>query len=315
MSYEQFKTDEIEGIVKKAKRKSVIRNIVISAISLIIFGFIFIISNSPILNWASQKAIEDNKLLYEITQPNVEIGAVNKEYGILSGRYTFNKYKLIEDKVVPWGTEQKTFNALGHNNPSGINDSVRVGETENEYRYYNPTNGQRSMLFYHPWFEYTNIQNDLKLIENVPNDAVMEVAISFDKPYSVSEVQEFFKLKNTITWYWVNDYNHNDREQLKGLHESGDTSSFVYGFKNKILQGKGDVVVQNEETYISTLNELKSKGNYDYIVDRLLKSAKQNKKEGLILGVVVTGNKEELLRLKEEKHIRAISLGVVARNY
>jgi hypothetical protein len=35
-------------------------------------------------------------------------------------------------------------------------------------------------------------------------------------------------------------------------------------------------------------------------------------KKGIIIGAVVTGTKEELLKLKDEKHIRAISLGAVA---
>jgi transcriptional regulator CtsR len=72
---------------------------------------------------------------------------------------------------------------------------------------------------------------------------------------------------------------------------------------------------QNEEDFLATLEELKSTGNYDFIIDRLIENVNQNKKEGIILGVVVTGTKEELLKLKEEKHIRARSLGAVSREY
>ncbi|MGM0877945.1 MAG: anti sigma factor C-terminal domain-containing protein [Bacillota bacterium] len=317
MTNEPFQSRDIEGIVKKAKRKSVIRNIVISTISLIFVGSLLIFINGQIVNQAHFKADEGNRLLYKISQPNIRIGGGKFDYGILSGSYTYQKYKLIEDRIIPWGQETQRFNALGHNTSSAISiyDEVRVGETEEEYRHYNTTNGQRTMLFYHPWFEYTTIQNDLALIKNAPSDAVIEVAISFDQPYSVNEIQEFFNLKNKITWYWVNEYNQNDKKQIQGLHDTGTTASQVYGFNVTTLKGEGDIVAQNEEDFLSTLEELKSTGNYDYIIDRLVENGKQNKKEGLILGVVVTGTKEELLKIKEENHIRAISLGAVAREY
>lgn len=303
-----FKSDDIEEIINKAKRKSLIRNIVITTICLIVLGSVMIIGNGVIVGKAGNKAVKSNDLLLEIMQPNVKISSIKFNYGILSGGYTFQKYKLIENKVVPWGEEHNTFNVIGRNEPSALITENAVVEQN-----YNPTNGQRTMLFYHPWFEYTTIQNDLSLIEGAPNDAVMEVAISFDQPFSVNKVQEFFNLRDKITWYYVNEYNQNDKKQLAGVHGSGE--SYVYGFNATTHHGEGDIVVQNEEDYIATLKRLKSHGKYDYIVDVLLDNAKQNQKEGLILGLVVTGTKEELLKLKEEKHIRAISLGAVAREY
>jgi len=319
MKNEPFESNDIERIVKKAKRKSVIRNIVISTITLLFVGALFVNINGQIVNKAHYKADEANRLLFEISQPNIQIGGGKFDYGILSGTYAYNKYKLIEDKVVPWGQDIRTFNAVGRNDKISalaVYDEFRVGESEEEYRYYNTTNGQRTMYFYHPWFEYEAIHNDLDLIQNAPNDSVMEVAISFDQSYSVSEIQEFFNLNNKITWYYVNGYKQSAKEQLKGLYESGDSSSYVYGFN--ATRPKGDtkgIVAQNEEDYLATLEELKSTKNYDFIIDNLLESAKENMKEGIVLGVVVTGTKEELLKLKEEKHIRAISLGAVASEY
>jgi hypothetical protein len=316
MKNEPFRSNDIEGIVKKAKRKSVIRNVFISIISLLVVGALLIFINGQIVGKAHSKASETNRLLYKISQPNVQIGGGKFDYGILSGSYTYHKYKIIENRIIPWGQEKRTFNVIGHNNKSSaiaVYDEIRVGENQEEYRHYNTTNGQRTMQFYHPWIEYTTIHNDLDLIQNAPNDAVMEVAISFEQPFTVSEVQEFFKMNKKITWYWVNDYNQN--AQLQGLHSSGTTASYVYGFNVTTIKGEGDIVAQNEEDFVATLEELKRTGNYDFIIDRLLESSNQNMKEGIIIGVVVTGTKEELLKLKEEKQIRAISLGAVAREY
>jgi hypothetical protein len=315
MTNKPFKPGDIEGIVKNAKRKSIKRNIVITTLSIIILGFIAITGNGVILGWAFNKASEDNQLLYQISQPNVETSETQFSFGILSGEYTYQKYKLIEDKVISWGTEQKEFNALGKNTASAIYDSVSSRESKKGVRYYNPSNGQRMMLFYHPWFEYKTIQNDLSLIEKAPSDAVMEVAISFDKPFSVTEVQKFLNLRKKITWYWVNDYYKNDKKNLQGLHETGDSASLVYGFNATAPGGEGDTLGQNEDDYIAILKKLKGLGSYDYIVDRLLETEKENRNDGLILGVVVTGTKDELLKLKEEKHIRAISLGAVATEF
>lgn len=312
-----FKSSDIKGIVNKAKRKSIIRNIIISTISLLVVGSLLIFINGQIVEKAHFNAVEANELLYKISQPNINIGGGKSDYGILSGSYTYQKYKIIEDRIIPWGQETQTFNALGHNTSSAISiyDEVSVGENEEEYRIYNTTNGQRTMLFYHPWFKYTTIQNDLSLIQNAPNDAVMEVAVSFDQPYSVNEVQEFLKLKNKITWYWINEYNQSAKEDLEGLHHWGDSASYVYGFNVTTQHGEGDIIAQNEDHFLATLEKLKSTGNYDYIIDNLLENVIQNKKEGLIVGVVVTGTKEELLNLKDENHIRAISLGAIAKKY
>ncbi|PLT33515.1 anti sigma factor C-terminal domain-containing protein [Bacillus sp. V5-8f] len=315
MTNKPFKPGDIEGIVKNAKRKSIKRNIIITTLLIIILGFIAIIGNGVIVSWAFNKASEGNELLYEISEPNVVIGQAKLSSGILSGEYIYQKYKLIEDKVVPWGTEQKAFNALGKNTPSAKYDSVSSGETKQGIRYYNPTNGQRMMLFYHPWLEYKTIQNDLSLIEKAPSDAVMEVAISFDRPFSVNEIQKFLNLRKKITWYWVNDYYKNDKKNLQGLHETGDSASLVYGFNATAAGGDGDTLGQNEDDYIAILTKLKGLGSYDYIVDRLLETEKENRNDGLILGVVVTGTKDELLKLKEDKHIRAISLGAVATDF
>jgi hypothetical protein len=318
MNNEPFQSNDIEGIVKKAKRKSVLRNILISTISLLFVGTLFIFINGLIVGNAYNKAVEANRLLFQISEPNINIGGGTFDYGILSGTYSYNKYKVIENRVVPWGNDTREFNALGHNNKGSaisVYDDVSVGKTEEDKQYYNTTNGQRTMQFYHPWFEYTKIHNDLDLIQNAPDNAIMEVAISFDQSYSVSEVQEFFNLKDKITWYRINDYNQDAKEQLKGLHSSGDSASFVYGFNVTMLEGEGDIVAQNEEDFIGTLEELKDTGNYNYFIEPLLESVNQNMKDGIILGVVVTGTKEELLKIKQNNNIRAISLGAVATEY
>lgn len=310
MTNTPFTSDGIDKIVRQAKRKSIVRTIIISTIAMIVLGTIMMIGNASIVNRAHNQAMEENQLLYKISQPNVKQSGSKFDYGILSGSYSYHKYKVIKDKVVPWGEEQQTFNAFGHNNPSTEYDTVREAN-----RYFNPSNGQRSMLFYHPWFDYVTMENDLQLIHTAPDDAVMEVALSFDQPYSVDEVQAFFPLHKKITWYWANDYNANDKQQLQqGLHDSGNTAAHVYGFHATTEEWEGGEA-QDEQDYFAIVKELKNSGGYDHIVNRLLTSAKENQQEGLILGVVITGTKEELLKLEQTPYIRAVSLGAVAREW
>ncbi|WP_246943501.1 anti sigma factor C-terminal domain-containing protein [Bacillus pinisoli] len=318
MNKEPFQSNDIEGIVNKAKRKSVIRNVIISTISVLLIGALFLFINGQIVGKAYNKAVEANRLLFQISQPNIHIGGGTSDYGILSGTYNYNKYKLIEDRVVPWGNDVREFNALGHNHNSSaiaVYDETSVGETEENRHYYNTTNGQRTMQFYHPWFEYKTVHNDLELIQNAPDGAVMEVAVSFDQSYTVSEVQEFFNLKDKITWYRINEYNQDAKEQLQGLHSSGESASYVYGFNVEALKGEGDLVAQDEKDLVATLEELKETGNYGYLIEPLLENVTQNMNDGIILGVVVTGTKEELLKLKDEQHVRGISLGAVATEF
>ncbi|MGD6779803.1 anti sigma factor C-terminal domain-containing protein [Sutcliffiella horikoshii] len=318
MENEAFQSNDIDKIVNKARRKSVIRNIIISTFSLIVVGALFLFINGQVVSKAHLKAADTNRLLYEISHPNVQIGGGEVDYDIFSGSYTYNQFKIIENRIIPWGLELRSFNGIGHNNKSSaiaVYDEIRVGENEDELRRYNTTNGQRVMDFYHPWLDYLAVHYDLDLIQDAPSDAVMEVAISFDQPYTTNEIQEIFKLNNKITWFWVNEYKQNDKKHLEGLHSSGTSASKVYGFNVETLRGEGDIVIQDEKDFLVILEELKSTGNYDFMIDPLLESTKQNMNEGLIVGAVITGTKDELLKLKEEKHIRAISLGAVVRNY
>ena len=41
---------------------------------------------------------------------------------------------------------------------------------------------------------------------------------------------------------------------------------------------KEDIVAQNEEDFLATLEELKSTGNYDFIIDRLIRKCEPKQK-------------------------------------
>ncbi|WP_100371926.1 anti sigma factor C-terminal domain-containing protein [Bacillus sp. FJAT-45037] len=314
MKESPFKPDELNKVMNKAKRKSLFRNIVISVVTLLVLGTLLVYVNNYIVNRAFDRADHRDQLLLSITQPNVERSGTTRDFNILSGDYSYQQYKQIEDKVVPWGREFRTFNALGQNSHRVPRDEVTMINSEDQ-RIYHSVSGQRLMRFYHPLTKYEVMHDDLELIEQAPGDAVMEVALSFDQGYTVGEVRDFLGLQGKITWFWANQHTEDTSETMYERTMGGYQESIVYGFNATGLQGEGDRVHQTEGDYLHLLEQVKESGAYSHHIDHLIQAAHDHIGTGLILGVVVTGTKEELQSLEQEEKVRAISLGAVVTEF
>ena len=83
MKDEPFQFNDIEGIVKKAKGKSVIRNIVISTITLLFVGALFIFINGQIVNLAHVKPLKQISYYMKFRNPILKL----EEGNLIMGFY------------------------------------------------------------------------------------------------------------------------------------------------------------------------------------------------------------------------------------
>lgn len=338
--FDDLKNSKLKRAIRKAKWHSILRNIIIS---LLVFGVVMIggsIINSSIVDklWVPiQIAVSS---FNEISAPNQYIGKSSRYQGFLSGKSEYTTYKIIEGKVVYTGENEYNYgllqeyhgNWIGTESPQILGKSWDAGELG--LQRYNEL-GQREMVFFYPFLNYPNYKNDLDLLKNIGPNKVMEVALSFDKDYSMEEVNEMLPKNVTLSWYWLDDLNELEKEATKPYTEEqqkpdGTTYTIdyppklrsegtVYGIK--AYDPDGTPLEKPEQHFIWALengmeHDTRFKSEFERVFQNVAGEDSEITKEDLrVLGVVVTGDAESLENLRDLPFIKAASLGVITDRY
>lgn len=287
--------------------------------------------NVQLINMSESRAMQDEYALMSISGPNQYFSGITSESGLLSGRMEFSTYKVIEGVPIPWGTRKTVYKAFpflplangGHTNGTSISvpdpDMIREGY---EYtRSYNGLNGQRLMNFYIPDVNYNDkLLNDLPLLDQMDQNKLVEMAISFDKSYSLAEVRAMIPAELTQVWYWVDTYD--NKKYLEPYKDGNGNMSYANPFNESWLYGFGihlDGSQINEKDFIASL-EQGLKGRYEYEFNRIYDylrgdKVKPSETDIRILGVVLTGNAKELQILEGKPYVRGSVLGAVVDKY
>lgn len=322
-------------VIKKAKRKTWIRNILISFIASIVAIVLVQFGALQLTYRASDKALNEEWLRMSLTSPNEYESGYSDQRGFLSGTLEFSTYKIVEGVPVPWGSRMREYTVPGFPKFTGLSGNkgnLTVVDPEMDaksfmyYRQYNASNGQRELMFYVPGVDYNGkILNDLDMVGSMGTNKAAEMAISFDKDYSFDEVRAMLPGEVTPVWYWVDTYDNRETFNFKPYKdERGETSyptpmtkSFgVYGFG---VRPDWDQVEVDE--FLQDLqNGMKQDGRYVKDYERIYNYLKKDKNKPdesdvRILGVVVTGTTEELKSLRGQSYVRASVLGAVAETY
>ncbi|MHA0855759.1 anti sigma factor C-terminal domain-containing protein [Paenibacillus sp. CMAA1364] len=294
--------------------------------------FIGIIGNAQLASWSSKRVIIDEYMLKEISGPNQYVSGITDETGFLSGRIEFNIFKIIEGVPMPWLTKKTVYNVLpllsftshsGNDNGLMLSlpDPEMLKENFGYNRGYNGQNGQRKMAFYIPTVNYNDkVLNDLSIVKKINEEKLVEMAISFDKSYSLDEVQSMIPTKLTQVWYWVDTYD--DKKYFEPYKDGNGNMSYatpviddwVYGFGIHI---DGPVITGSE--FINSL-EKGLDGKYHYEFNRIynyLKAMKDkpDKTDIRLYGVVLTATAKEIQKLSGQSYIRGAVLGAVVDKY
>ncbi|MEB2268246.1 anti-sigma factor [Priestia megaterium] len=296
-----FNEKSLHRTLKKAKYIAFLRTVFISILVVCFVITVLIKGNNYFINKQGNKLTEQLiKENHVRMSPNTFTNTDTISTGILKGTIKSEVFKVIEDKVISWGTEEITYDSLGNFNASFSTHSTIVNDTT----MYHIPNGQREMLFYVPKYKYKLYANDFDMIKDYPNDKYMEMAISFDKNYTLKEVQKMLPTSAHQTWYWVDNY-----AKSTGYRGEPENGRWLLGISKPSPQLGAKLTTTKIKTEADFLNELKKTDPWES------KNLKNRQKNGLIIGVVVTGTKEELLSLRNKPYVKAASLGAVVDKY
>lgn len=338
--FDDLKNSKLKRAVRKAKWHSIFRNIIIS---LLVFGVVMIggsIINRGIVDkmWTPVQIAMHS--FNEISAPNQYIGKSSRYQGFLSGRSEYTTYKIIEGKVVHTGENEYNYGLLKdyHGNWIATESTLILGGSwdaeDLELQRYNEL-GQREMVFFYPFLDYPDYKNDLRLLDNIASDKVMEMALSFDQYYTMEEVNSMLPKNVTLSWYWLDDLNEQEKEASKSRtleQQNPDGTAYtvdypprlrsertVYGIKAN--DPNGTSLKEPEQLFIWALKngvkyDTRFKGEFERVFKNVAGEDNEITKEDFrIFGVVVTGDIESLKNLQGLPFIRAASLGVIVDKY
>jgi hypothetical protein len=330
-----FLTDEmtVSKAIKQAKRRSTVRTFIIGLLaSLVVIGGIQ--SFGQWITNKQQSAVENAVAeSYDIYYPDTFIGETRRFKGTWSGSVVYSTYKLVSGHVVYAGDHEVRYGLFG-DNLQGIESQSILGDTYTMSEAMTPKYnlfGQREMVFYYPFLKYVHYRNDFPVLSQIEPGKKVEMALSFDKGYSVADVRKMLAHQQ-ITWYWINTLTPNEMQSMKEkepsqtpvcsertavgiktIDASGQPlSNPVAQFINAVQRGAEDA--KRLPTNTAEAATLK----YDLLhVLAALKgtSSSINPSRLTVFGVVVTGDVKSIMSLSRSSFIKAASLGTVVDPY
>lgn len=306
---ELFDSNTVEKAVRKGKQKSIALMIGISIFVFVLFTMI----NLLVYSYTSNRAFEARDAYVQLTTPNGYISQTSDSKGLLGGEthYKVSKDMKIKSPVVE--QNHYSFGLLPSLTISrGAGGKIGVGEEKWLANY--KENGWRELMFFHPAIDYQRYKNDWEWVEEMEEDKIYELALSFDRPYSYDELP--LKVLSSVSWLWLNTYSEEDMEVLeKEAIEHDASSTFIkeghaLGFSTRHLDSPG-LFQDNYDEFLTRL-ETSDWGSHQEVHDRMVDMASE---ELEILGIVVYGTKEELESIINRPYIKAVSLGGMIDNY
>ncbi len=150
-----------------------------------------------------------------------------------------------------------------------------------------------------------NIINDFQYLNEIDDDKIVEMAVSFNKEYSYEEVNKMLD-SNLITFYWVDN---NSEYEKQHAVELKNPAFNVIGIKSTDGSGEFRVDVDSRmENFKTALKQLKEIGDTQYIENIDEKNIK-------IAGAVVVGSPKELKGIQNNPIIKHAILGTVVDKY
>lgn len=334
--FEQDVKFNLKNVIRKAKWQSILRTLLISALVAIVVwvgGSIAIRGYNYKLESPMQIAVSS---FNNISAPNQYIGKISRYHGMLSGKNSYSSYKLIEGKLVYTGHNEYSYGLFnnGYGNWIGSGSPLILGQSwsieDLELQRYNEL-GHREMIFFYPFIQYKEYKNDLSLLAELGDSKIMEMALSFDRSYSLEEVNEIIPKDITIAWYWVDDLNQEEKESSLATLQVDRGETTVLDIPKIRSEGTAYGIKaynENGETYDHPIDQFiwglkhgqqyqtRYQGEFKRVFKNISGSDGEITADDLqIQGVVVTGDTTTLQFLEELSFIKASSLGVVTERY
>lgn len=243
---------------------------------------------------------KENMLLNKVKGANTQWKSSGKEFHLWSAISYFQEEKTIgEQKVVTSSLKEKV-SVLGNMESEA---SILADSSYED-------GGSKELLFYDPKTDYENLPQELNMLADMNSNTMAEVALSFDKSYSLTEIEDMLGSKH-VNWLWVDTATDAELQEMNmSLNEdnayAGDTT---IGF-----QVKGAGFVSHGQVFLDKLKKLCDDEAYrkeaELVLSGINKSTFPSVKDVKVRGAVISGTPEQLAAFMKVKMIKASTIGI-----
>lgn len=249
--------------------------------------------------------------LSNIAYPNIQFDRwVTKSISPFSGTFRADRYKTIAGIEVPYESFEGAYSISQHTIDLAREDIVKSAS-------YYTTFGLRQK---YPQF----FSLDAEMAEQIPphhdlaytsqmQGQLIEVAITFDKGYTFSEIQDKIPVELSINWYWIGPLSNYDMwvgpadlYGLKSYQRVWFNEEKRIGFQTEYEQFLYHLQSENLQSYY------KEEG-----IDQDIKKFIEKNRDGSktqFAGVILTGRAEDFAGLENADWIYASSIGASTQN-
>lgn len=311
----------LQRVVKKSKWKQTMKYIIITILTTSILLFIIFLGSQYILN---KRITKPDDLFYSsIHGANISNVNTSYDYNLFSITAETTYYKTIGDRNIIWDILKQKIPLFGRvktlERGSGTVEINSLNKEAKRYVRYNNFNNQRKIDFYYPGLTYDYLPHELDIAVNLDKNRLIEVALSFKEPMTISEVAKKLGHEN-VNWLWVDT---TTSAQIKKMERTLDGDNLktkggggAFGFDVSSGISYSD---ESGKAFTNILEQLETKGIHKSEVKEALRGIKENTKatngEILLNGAVVTGTPSELKRFQKLDFIRATVLGATIDKY
>ncbi|WP_185762947.1 anti sigma factor C-terminal domain-containing protein [Niallia circulans] len=244
---------------------------------------------------------KENMLLNTVKGANTQWKSSGKEVHLWSAISYFQAEKTIGGQKIVTNSMKEKVSVLG--NMESVSEASILASSSYE------DEGSKELLFYDPKTDYKNLPQELKMLANMDSNTMAELALSFDKAYSLAELEE--KLGSThVNWLWVDTAT--DAELSKMNISLKEDKAYV-GDSTIGFQVKGAGFVSQGQVFLDKLKKLSDDKEYqkeaELVLTGINKSAFPSVKDIKVRGAVVSGTPEQLAAFMKVKIIKASTIG------
>ena len=311
-------------IANKSRRKRLWKTVVISSfVSLVFLGLL----GKGLAELASGNGRDLQKqyeVMSEIAYPNVDYDSLYyNPTSYLSGTLRSDRFKDLDGVMVDYPAYEGNYSLTGsYKNPtSEATYSSTSGTYTRELR-------QKYPVFYNVNAKQTKSSDpapqELVSVKEMPNQLV-EIALTFDKPYTYKEIQQMIPNNLKINWYWIGSQS---KDGENGMVLSSDPKT-TYGAGAELLamdpttsskEGKKtflDYLKEVDKTFFPTVNKYNMYNDVESYLKkfgRLDIREEKNRDQLTFSGVILTGKSENFAQLEGKEWNHASSIGASIQN-
>jgi hypothetical protein len=310
----------LQKVVKKSRRKQTIKYVFITVLTTTILLIILFMVSQYILT----KRIENQDSLYNsVHGANITDGGTSYYYNLFSVTAETAYRKNIGDRSIVWDKITEKIPLFGKidtvEKGNGMVEINTLNETAKRYVRYNDFNNEREIDFYYPKLSYDYLPHELDTAITLDKNKLIEVALSFKEPMTISEVSKNLGFKN-VNWLWVDTTTSAQMERMEkapggdSLKTKGGEGAIGFEVTPGLPYSE-----ENGQRFLIVLEQLNKKGSHKSSIEDALRSIKENtqstKGKIRINGAVITGTTMDLKRFQNLDFIRSSVIGATIDQY